>query len=191
MASGHVLDGDADEAIRDRLRRAPVADLGGKIRECPPHGRLVNRLVAAGPEDRRKKLPLELSGHDVGIGDREWSAAPVAQRSRIGTGALGPGAQTVAVEGQDRAPTRGNRVDRERRRAQADARYLSLKSTLIFAGKMRNVRRCAAHVETDDTLERPPRAPSPPCRPRPPPAPTGLRRGRERSPPTSVHLKTP
>ena len=48
---GHVLDGDADEAVGHFLGRAAVADLGGQLGESGAHGRLVERLVAGWSED--------------------------------------------------------------------------------------------------------------------------------------------
>ena len=85
---GHVFDRDADCAVGDLLRRAPIADLGGELREGRAHGVRVERLVAIGPEDRGEVRRVELAQHDVGVGHGKRAAAAVAPRPRIGAGAL-------------------------------------------------------------------------------------------------------
>ena len=80
----HVLDGDLDEAVGDLFRRAPVAELAGQRLERLAHRRPVERLVLPGPEDVRKEIGLELSRHDIGVGDGERAAAPVGEGARIG-----------------------------------------------------------------------------------------------------------
>ena len=147
---GHVLDRDADCAVGDLLRRAPVADLGRQLLEGRAHGVRVERLVAVGPEDRRKVRRVELAQHDVGIGHGERAAAAVAPRPRIGAGALRTDAEARAVVGDDRAATGRDRMHAQHRHREAHARDLRLERTLVGAGEMRDVGRRTAHVEADD-----------------------------------------
>ena len=53
---GHVLDGDAEEAVGDLLRGAAAADLGGERGESGADGIGVERLVAVRPEDPREEF---------------------------------------------------------------------------------------------------------------------------------------
>jgi hypothetical protein len=77
-----------DEAFGHRLpARRPVAGLAGHRREACRAQRIgVEMLVAASrAEDGGEEvLRLKLSDHDVGVGDGERAAAPVAGRDRGG-----------------------------------------------------------------------------------------------------------
>ena len=96
---------------------------------------------------------MQLADHEVGVGDRERAAAPVAGRPRIGARRFGPDPEARAVEGEDRAAAGGHGVDRHHRRPQAHARDLGFEGPLVVAGVVRDVGRGAAHVEGDDAPE--------------------------------------
>ena len=80
----HVLNGDLDETIGDVFRRA--AGFVGERGESTPHGIGIDRLFLPGTKNLRKEIRDEFSGHDIGVGDGERSAAPVACRPRICAG---------------------------------------------------------------------------------------------------------
>ena len=160
-------------------RRAAVADLLAQRGEALAHRFGIERRILLRPEDFRKEIRNELADHDVGVGDRERAAAPVACRSGIGAGGIRADAKPRAVEMQDRSAAGGDGVDQHHRRAHAHAGNFGLERALVFAGEMRHVGRGAAHVEADELRENPPRGRSPPCRRRRPPARTGSRPCRE------------
>ena len=54
---------------------------------------------------------------------------------------------------QDRAAARRDRMNEHHRRAHAHAGDLGLEGAFVFTIKVRNVGRCAAHVETDQPVE--------------------------------------
>ena len=146
----HILDGDLDKAVGDLFRRGIAAHIfrqGGKrLADCAG----IERLVLRGSENLRKEIGKKLSDHDVGVCDRERTAAPVAFRPGIGAGGAGPDAKPRAVEVQDRATAGGDRVDQHHRGTHAHPGDLGFECALICAGKMRHVGRCAAHVKTDE-----------------------------------------
>src|SRR5689334_3064066 len=88
---GHVLDGDADEAVRDFFRR--LADGAREFGERIAHLYFVESSVAAVAEQLREIPSVELSHHDVGVGDSQRAAAAIAQRARIGAGGIGSDAK--------------------------------------------------------------------------------------------------
>ncbi len=149
----HVFDGDRDEAVGDRFRTPASADLGRHRDESSAHGIGIEGLVPAGPEDRREEIGLKLADHDIRIRHGERPAVAIGLRSRIGAGAVGPAAEALTVEMQDRATTRRHRMDQHHRRAHADARDLRLEGTLVGAVEMGDVGRGAAHVEADHLRE--------------------------------------
>jgi hypothetical protein len=79
---GHILNGNADEPIGHLLRSAPIADLHRQLRECSADSILVERLITTWPKNLREPGRRKLANHDVGIGDRQRPAAPVAFRAR-------------------------------------------------------------------------------------------------------------
>src|SRR6185312_1602340 len=121
---GHVLDGNADEAIRDLLRR--LADGAGEVGERCADRNLVKRRVAFCTEQAGKILAVQLSHHDIGVGDGERTAAAITQRTRIGAGGVRPDAKACAVIVQGRAAAGRHRVEREHRRSKPDAGDLGL-----------------------------------------------------------------
>ncbi len=153
---GHVLHRDLHKACGQRFGRhvAPGAalDVGGHRLEFGDHARAVERLVAARPEHLGKVRALDAAKHHVGVGHRQRTAAPIARRPRVGTGALGPDAQPRAVELQDRAAAGGHRVDAHHRRAHAHAGHLGFERALEFAREVADVGGRAAHVEADHSL---------------------------------------
>ncbi len=149
----HVLDRDLDEPVGHLFGRAAVADLARQFDERRAHGLGVERLVLAGPEDLRKKFRDQLAGHDIGVGERQRPAAAVALRAGIGAGRIRPDPESRAVEMQDRAAARRNRVDQHHGRAHAHAGDLGLEGALVLAVEMADVGRSAAHVEADQPRE--------------------------------------
>ena len=101
----------------------------------------------------REEVGQQLADHQVGVGDRERAAAAVAGGAGIGAGTLGPDAEALAVEGDDRAAAGGHGVDLHHRRAHPHARDLGVEGALEGAGIVGDVGRGAAHVEADDPLE--------------------------------------
>ena len=149
----HVLDRDLDEAVGDVFRRAAIADRVRELRKRGAHGLRVERQVLLRSENLRKEVGKQLADHDVGVGDRERSAAAVACRAGIGARAVGPDAKARAVEMQDRAAARRHGMDQHHRRAHAHAGDLGLEGTLVLPVEMRDVGRGASHVEADQVRE--------------------------------------
>ena len=155
---GHVLDRDLDETVGDLFRRHLAGggrepDLLRQIVEVVPHGRGIERLILTGSENLREELRQQFSHHHIGVGHRQRPAAPVAGRSGIGAGRVRADAETGAVEMQDRAAAGGDRVDEHHRRAHAHAGDFGFEGALVFAVKVRDIGRGAAHVEADQVLE--------------------------------------
>ena len=149
----HVLNGDAEEAVSDLFRAAAVTDLLCQFRERRAHRLLVERLITIDAEDLRKVRSAQLADHHVGIGDGERPAAAVAFGPWVCARRLRADAKASAVVEQDRAAAGSHRVDAHHRHAHAHAGHLGLERALVVAGKVRNVRRRAAHVEADHLLE--------------------------------------
>ena len=93
---GHVLDGDADAAVGNLLRRAPVADVAGEIDEGGAHGVRIEGLIVCGAEDLGEEPRIELAEHDVGVGDGQRAAAAIGLWARVGAGAVGTDAEARA-----------------------------------------------------------------------------------------------
>src|SRR4029079_18495644 len=100
----HVFDRDLDESISDFYVFA-ATDLLRKVDERITDGVRVEREVLCRAENLRKEIRNELSNHHVGVGDCQWSIAPVAFGPGICAGRIRPDAETGAIEMQDRAPT--------------------------------------------------------------------------------------
>ncbi len=150
---GHVLDRDPDEAVGDFFGLPPAADFLRERCEAFAHRLAVERLVLLRAENLREEIGDEFAGHHIGVGHRERAAAAIAGRARIGARAVGTDAKARAVEMQDRAAAGRDRVNAHHRRAHAHARDLGLEGALIFAVKVRDIGRGAAHVEADDARE--------------------------------------
>ncbi len=154
---GHVLHGDGHEAFRDRLGRygpsGRFQDLGRQGLE-PGHDHVaVQRLVGVGTEHRREEVRRQLAQHDVAVGHRQRSAAPVAGRTGIGARRSRSHPEPRPVERTDRAAARRHGVDVHHRRAHPHARHHGLVGPLILAGEVADIGRGAAHVEADHPLE--------------------------------------
>ena len=148
---GHIVDGDADEAL-------------GNLARCLPHqsrdlsaprqrGFRVDRLIPVRPEHRRKMLRPDLAKHDIAVGDRQRPAAPVAGRPRHCPRTLRPDPETLSVIDTDGATPSRDRMDLQHRRPHAHACHRPLAGPLIGARIMGDIGRGAAHVEPDDMIE--------------------------------------
>ena len=102
---------------------------------------------------RREEIGLQLAEHDVGVGDRQRPAAPVAGGAGIGAGRIRADAEAARLEMEDRAAAGRDRVDAHHRRAHAHAGDLGLEGALVGAVIVGDVGRGAAHVEADDLVE--------------------------------------
>ena len=154
---GHVVVGDGEAALGDLERRPPHPRPGlhlpRQLPEATRHHLGVEGLVGVRAEDAREELGQQLAHHQIGVGDGERPAAPVAGRAGIGTGTLRPHPEARTVEGDDRAAARRHRVDLHHRRPHADPGHLGLEGALVLAGVVRHVGGGAAHVEADDMVE--------------------------------------
>ena len=113
----------------------------------------VERLVGVRAEDAREVLGVNSAEQQVRIGDRQWPAVPVASRPRQRAGRLRPDSQPALAERQDRAAAGRDGLNLEHRRADADRRDHGVGRALELAGVQRDVRRRAAHVETDHFVD--------------------------------------
>ena len=95
---GHPGDSDGEKAVGDRLRRPPVADVVRERRKTLTHDLIVERLVALRAEHFRKQIGNQLARHQIGVSDREGTAATISRGSGIGAGRRGANAKTRAVE---------------------------------------------------------------------------------------------
>ncbi len=149
----HVGDGDLDEAVGDLLGCLAAADLRRQRGEPVADDICIERLGLIRTEDRRKEIRHQLSGHDIGVGHRQRTAAAIAGRPRIGARGFRPDAEARAIELQQRSPACRHGVDQHHRGAHAHAGDLGLEGALIFAVEMGDVGRSAAHVEADDAAK--------------------------------------
>ncbi len=83
---GHLGDRDGEESVGDRLRLPPVADLARQGLEALAHDLLIERLVAARAEHLGEEIGDQLARHQIGVGDRERTAAAIGSGSGIGAG---------------------------------------------------------------------------------------------------------
>ncbi len=150
---GHVLDRDLDEAVGDLFGLTAVADFLRQIGEGVAHGVRVERQVLRRAENPREEIRDQFADHHIGVGDRQRAVAAVALRPGIGARRIRTDAKAGAVEMQDRAAAGGDGMNEHHRRAHAHAGDFGLEGALVFAVEMRDVRRCAAHVEADQPVE--------------------------------------
>ena len=73
-------------------------DLRSKLGKGGPHSVAVQCLVPIRPEHARKEVGMELTDHQVCVGDAQRPAAAVGDRSRTGTRRLWADAVATAVE---------------------------------------------------------------------------------------------
>ena len=116
---GHFLERVRTGWLGSRWSRAPSDRLpGGSLTLDPSHAlRQFMQPLLRRPAIERKRKPLR---HDppqnqVAVRHRQWPAASVAGRPRVGPGALGPDGQLHAVEAADRAAARRDGFDRHDR----------------------------------------------------------------------------
>ncbi len=150
---GHLGDRNGEESVGNRLRLPPIADVARERLKAPPHDCVVERLVAARAEDFGEEIGDQLARHQVGVGDRERTAAAISGGPGIGAGGSGADAKARAVKREDRAASRGDGMDLHHRRAHAHACDFRLEGALELSVEMRDVSRGAAHVEADNALE--------------------------------------
>jgi hypothetical protein len=148
----HVFDRDLDKSVGDFFCLA-TADLLRKFGERIAHRVRVERKILRRAENLREEFRDKLADHYVGVGDRQGPIAPVAFRSRIGASGIGSDAEAGPIEMQDRTSAGGDRVDQHHRRAHTYAGDLGFECALVFAIKVRNIRRRAAHVEADEMVQ--------------------------------------
>ena len=98
IASAILATAIESKSVGDRLRPASVADVARQRRETLAHDRRVERLVAARAEHFWKEVGDELAGHQVGVSDRERTAAAISGGAGIGAGGSGADAKARAVE---------------------------------------------------------------------------------------------
>ena len=152
----HVGYGDFEKPVRDLNGSARIAgccvDLRRELRELFLHDAVIQFPIAIRPEDRGEQIRRELAGHDVAIGHRQRSAAPVTGRPWIGSGGIRTHAITRSIEMADGAAACRYCVDIHHRRAQAHSGHYGFEAPLEGARIMGDVRGCAAHVETDNPV---------------------------------------
>lgn len=99
---GHIFNGDFQEAIGYLFGR--LAGFIGQFGKLRGDGRRVQRFIRAGTEDMGEEAGIDLASHQIGIGDGQRAAAPIARRSRIGPGAVRSDPHPRAIKRQDRPP---------------------------------------------------------------------------------------
>ena len=95
---GHLCNRNGEKAVGDRLRLAPVADVARERGKPLPHDLVVERLIATGAKHFREQIGDQLARHQIGVGDRERTAAAISGRSGIGAGGSGTDAKARAIE---------------------------------------------------------------------------------------------
>ena len=101
----------------------------------------------------RKEIRLDFAEHDVAIGHRQRTAAPVTRRTGIRTRTVRPDPETVAVKLQNRTAARCNGMNRHHRRANAHPGHLTVVNPFIAAVIMTHIGRRAAHVKPDHFIK--------------------------------------
>ena len=154
---GHVLGCDLAVAKRHLGGAAPhtagLRNLLGQFGDTGGGCVDIERFGAAGAEHRREVLGPDHAEHRVGIGDGQRAAVAVAGRSGVGSSRVRTYPQAAAVEGQHRTAAGCHRVHIDDRGTHADARDFGLVRPLELTGEVRDIGRCAAHVESDQPLE--------------------------------------
>jgi hypothetical protein len=150
---GHVLNRDADEAFGHVFRSLAAANLGCQRGELLTHGFCVQRFVAIGAEHFREVIRVQLAEHHVGVGNGERPATAIAGRAGVGAGRVRSDAEARPIIVQDRSATCRHRVNAHHGRTHAHARHFGFEGAFELAVIVGNVRRGAAHVETDQLAE--------------------------------------
>ena len=142
---GHVVDGDAQEALGHFLRCAGWLARG--LRDSfTERGELraddigVERFIAIWAEHRGEVIGVQLAQHHVAIGHGERPTAPVACRSGISACAFGAHLEPAIFEFADRSAARCDGVDVHHRRAHPHARHLGFKAAFVFACIVAHIR---------------------------------------------------
>ncbi len=149
----------------------PSPNFARKLCELKTHGLGVERLVAVFTENCRKELRPELAEHGIGVRDGQRAAAAIAHGARVSARALRSHAKAQSVVDEDRSSAGRNRMHRQHWHAKPRTCDFRFERALVFARKMRDVRRGPAHVEADDAVKpvcpcRLRHADDPACRPR-------------------------
>ena len=145
---GHLLHGNADEALRGGLRAQP--GFGAQRGKALAHHLGIERLVGVRAKAAREVFGLHLAHHHVGIGHGQRATAPVAGRAGVGARTLRAHAQAGTVELQHRTAARRHSVDAHHGCTHAHAGHLRLELALERPGVVAHVGGGAAHVEADD-----------------------------------------
>ena len=146
---GHLFHRHGDEALGGGLYALGAHGLRQHVQPRPARRR-VQGGVALRPEHRREESGVEPAQHQVRVRHRRRPAPAVAGRPRIGPGAGRAGAGPHAVERQDRAAAGRHRLHVQHRAAQLHAGDLRRVPPLQDAREPADVRRCPAHVETQN-----------------------------------------
>ena len=153
----HVFNRDGQEPF-GHLFRAHGFTGGGLYLACQglktrPHDVSIKRLVRIWPEHMGEMIRIDLAQHHIAIGHRQGTAAPIAGRAGIGTGAVGTDTKPCAVEMQDGPAARRHRVDVHHRSTQPHARNLGFEHAFELAIKVTDVGGRAAHVKADNLVK--------------------------------------
>ena len=147
MALGQMIVGDGDDRGRrlDRRRARAGGRSCRRSRPAPPQSTRRPR--------RRQCGGIELAQHEVGVGDgRLGAAAAVADRARIGAGAVGADLQDAGLgDARDRAAAGADRVDVDHRHADRHAvgDVLFSRQSGLAGADQRHIEAGAAHVAGD------------------------------------------
>ena len=105
-------------------------------------GGVVHGLILPGPEDPREVVRQEASQHQIGVGDGERAALPVAGRARLRRGRLRSDREHSGVKEEHGAAAGRYRVDVELRALKAVAGRDRLECVLVVAGEAGHLYEC-------------------------------------------------
>ncbi len=151
----HACASHLQEGGGERLHRVVEPGLGARdrheLREPCTRRAGIDRFVARRAEHVREMRGRNAAEHDVAVGDRGRSTAPIAGRPRVGARRGGAHLQAAIGKTQDGAAARGDGRDVDHRRLQPDAINFGCKAARDRARGEADVGRRAAHVETDQS----------------------------------------
>ena len=149
----HILYCDTQEALGNFFGAdgfaLPGRDLFGHIGKLMHYRSAIQLLVTGRAKNGGEVIRLDLPQHDIAIGHRQRTTAPVAGRAGVGAGRLRPYPEAGPVEPEYRAAACRNRMDMHHRRTHAHTGDQRFETALIFAVIVTYVRGGAAHIETD------------------------------------------
>ena len=149
----HVLHGDGDETLGNLFGGLSATHNCCKFGKFVMHDLCVEPFILTGPENGREIVRLQLAEHHIGIGDSQRSAAAIAGRAWIGAGRIRTGAETAGLIVQNGPATCRHSVNLHHWRADAHAGHFGVEGAFVFAIKMRDIGRRAAHVKADHLIE--------------------------------------